>query len=389
MPVCPFTHQYRPVWTGKLLGVLPALSIAGPAIAQPATPGEADSELRPLGELRPTLEEFGIEFELGLTSVFQLASESQGERDSLASYSYDFAGQWTLIDDATGTGAVGWLVEGGRPLFSDRDSDLGADVGSALGINDDLDNTDIDLTEFWWTHELLDGSLALTLGKIDQTAFFDGNAIANDETAAFLATPLVNSSGVAFPDNGLGFNATFTPSDLFYISGGLVDSDPEGERVFSSFNGNELFGAIEIGFTPVIDGLGQGNYRVLGWTTQLADGTSGSGFSFSLDQEIGGGLVPFARYSQGDEDVLDFEEFISGGIGMQGLGGREDDLLGVGFAWGDAVGGGEETLFEAFYNIAVNEFLTVTPHVQYIYNPLGNPTEDDATVVGFRLQATY
>jgi hypothetical protein len=161
-------------------------------------------------------EQWNFELELGYTLIYQYASDVIDPSDDLLSGSYDIAGLWTAFDDDDGKwgrGQLGLLVEGGQIISHNDDEDLSANIGSALGVNDDLDNTDIAVTELWWSHAWADEQVVLTLGKIDQTVFFDTNRIANDQTTQFLATPLVNNPSVAFPDNGLGVNLTLWPTE--------------------------------------------------------------------------------------------------------------------------------------------------------------------------------
>ena len=61
-------------------------ALQNPAAAQAdagsgqATPAQG---LRPLSELRGTLEEFGLSYQLGLTGLIQSASETAADRDTL------------------------------------------------------------------------------------------------------------------------------------------------------------------------------------------------------------------------------------------------------------------------------------------------------------------
>ena len=365
--------------------------LQSPAVAQAdggSDQAAAAQGLRPLSELRGALEDFGLSYQLGLTGVIQSASDTAGDRDTLASYSFDFSGAWTLVDNDDTAGGFGWLVEGGRPLGSDRDSDLSGDEGVGQGLNDDLDNTDVALTELWWSQTFADETLVVTFGRLDQTVYFDANEVANDETSGFLATPLVNSVGVAFPENGLGVNVTWTPaSGEHYVSAGLANANADGgESTFDDLGGGDFFAGLELGWTPTFNGELAGNYRLLGWSSRAQGGPDGQGISLSADQQVGGGVTAFGRYSVGDQEVLDFDRAASGGLGLAGLNGRDDDLLAVAVAWARAAdGSGEETLTELFYRYTVNDNVSVTPHLQWVDSLAG----DEAVVVGLRIQANY
>jgi carbohydrate-selective porin OprB len=47
-----------------------------------------------------------------------------------------------------------------------------------------------------------------------------------------------------------------------------------------------------------------------------------------------------------------------------------------------------ETIFEAYYNIAVKPWLKITPDVQYIMNPADAPS-NNAVVIGVRMQIVF
>ncbi|MFA5357012.1 MAG: hypothetical protein WC301_06420, partial [Candidatus Omnitrophota bacterium] len=81
---------------------------------------------------------------------------------------------------------------------------LHLEAGTGEGLNDDLTlyssvNRDADndnnvrVSELWYEQALCKDKAALTLGKLDPTAYFDNNEAANDETAQFLGSIFRNS----------------------------------------------------------------------------------------------------------------------------------------------------------------------------------------------------
>jgi len=370
--------------------------LAQAAAQAPAADDDAPRGPRPaqqLADMRDTLQdEQGLTFELGYTLIYQHATDTIMPSDGLLTGSYDFAGRWTLLEDTPlGAGTLGWLVEGGQILSHNDDEDLSANVGSALGVNDDLDDQSIAVTELWWQQQLADESITLTLGKIDQTVYFDANRIANDETTQFLASPLVNNSAVPFPDNGLGANLRVQPSDDFYITAGFGDGNADArETGFNTFDGSALFAASEVGFIANRKGPGEGRYRALLWRNET-DTDTGYGFAVSIDQSLGKGIVPFLRYGIGDDDVTDFEQLVSVGVGVESPFNREGDLFAVGYVWSEPSDAmlDNESLVELFYRAQLTEHVAVTPDVQVIFEP-GDPAADGVTaVLGVRVQATF
>ena len=62
----------------------------------------------------------------------------------------------------------------------------------------------LNLREAWIRTEIFDQKLALVAGRLDLTAFFDRNAVANDETSQFLSDALVNNPMLGLSSNGAG-----------------------------------------------------------------------------------------------------------------------------------------------------------------------------------------
>src|SRR5690606_10004674 len=94
----------------------------------------------------------------------------------------------------------------------------------------------------------------------------------------------------------------------------------------------------EAGFTPHIEGLGRGRYRVLLWHMDARDARgldlpSDRGFSIILDQELGESLQVFARYGYADEAVTNIRSSVEAGVGVRGLLGSPDNMTGLAFAY--------------------------------------------------------
>jgi carbohydrate-selective porin OprB len=248
--------------------------LAGHASADDGDSSLIDDPLRPIVEpyrrVQAAAGEVGLEFELGYTMVFQQATDVLDPSSGLLSGSYDFTGFWTLLDDqAFGVGGVGWALEGGQIITHNRDEDLSGNIGSLLGVNDDLDSESVYLSELFWTHWFDDGRLTLSAGKINQTGTLDTNAGANDETAQFLATPLVNNVAVALPDNGAGVNVHWRCHEHLSLTGGIGNSEADAlETTFNNLEADALFYALELGLHVAPNDL-EGNYRVLLWYTDI------------------------------------------------------------------------------------------------------------------------
>ena len=353
------------------LSALVASSAAGQS-ADSTSPG------LPLDPLRQRLAPAGFTFELGVTTVWQIASDSaDSDRNNLATVSYDFAGRWILVDDEHwGVGGPGYRIEGGRPLLASQFEDLTTDIGSGFGLNDDLLDNPAIVSELWWEQSFLDGAIVATLGKIDQTNYFDANRAANDEATQFLASPLVNNPAVAFPDPGLGANLTVTPNDALVLALGLGDASAQADETgFNTVDQGNWFAAGEIGLTPHFDHLGDGAYRLLLWTTNTEDGESGQGIAVSCDQEVGdaGGFVRPIRHRRRRGGRVRAVRLRRRRLVRAGT-----NALGFAAAWGRPSDptSREQTQLEVFHRVEICPCLVITPDLQLLLHPTDNPARD-------------
>jgi porin len=276
---------------------------------------------------------------------------------------------------------------------------------------------------------MLDEDLILRVGKIDLTGgfrcrgclvAFDASAFANDETSQFLNGALVNNPTIPFPDYGLGVAAFYNPGDSGYISGAVADAQADGRTTgFSTtFHGEDYFFYIlETGLTCELasaNGPLVGAYRFGLWNDPQPKAHSDAsknyrddvGFYTSCDQmlfkennlpEDLQGLGAFFRYGHAPSKTNDITNFFSAGFQYQGLfEGRDDDVLGAGFARGNFSNRAaatypedSETALEVYYNAQITPWLNISPSIQYISNPGGSGTASDAVVIGLRAQMLF
>ena len=250
---------------------------------------------------------------------------------------------------------------------------------------------------------------------------FDGSAFANDETAQFLNGALVNNPTIPFPDKGLGLVLYYNPIQWWYLGAGVADAEADArESGFNTaFHGESYFFYVyETGITPQLDssnGPLQGAYRIGLWNDPQPKGNADAaenrsddvGYYLSFDQmlakenddpEDGQGIGVFTRYGYADALRNDITNFFSLGFQYQGLlDGRDDDVLGVGFAQGcisneadTTYAATHERVLEVYYNVQVTPWLNISPSLQYVGNPkAGETLAKDALVFGIRAQTTF
>jgi hypothetical protein len=270
------------------------------------------------------------------------------------------------------------------------------------GVNDDAGDTGsfLELTEAWYEQRLFGERLAITVGKLDLSNYFDTSEYASDETAQFLSSGFVGNIAIDFPDNGPGIRLSASPSDYVSLGIGVQEGDADWEDITE-----HPFAIAEVDL-HIVPG---GHYSMYGWLNgtdhvEFMDPASvdksGWGAGLSMDQAILDWLGVFGRVGYRDGSVYEFDLAWSVGLGVSGgPWGRESDTFGVG--WGMAhlssdykasglapVNTGDEGHLEAYYRIYVNEHLELTPNIQLITNALGDRDFGEAVAIALRAQVS-
>lgn len=360
---------------------------------------EHDSSFKELENIKDVLS--GFEISLGATSVIQGTignDDNIGHDDTDATYSIDIE-----ITSQIGNNGTALLhIEGGEG------NGLYDELSGFNGYNADAmdDDADLQISEVWYEHSFKDGMIVSTFGKMDVTRWFDANEAANDECSQFLADVFVNNIAVEFPDYAYGSRIALTLSEIFDLSFAALDADSDFEDIF-----DENFLIAELGIRPKINNL-QGNYRIYGWhnsgdKTEIDDPSkmreNGYGFGISMDQTITQAVTAFARIGWQDANVYEVEYAWSLGLQLAGgLWGRDDDVFGIAYARsvtgedyrdnlrnsGMRTSAAEDTI-EAYYNIKLNDNISISPDIQFANNMAGEENTDAVWILGVRAQLDF
>ncbi|MHC4595721.1 MAG: carbohydrate porin [Planctomycetota bacterium] len=370
--------------------------------------------------LNDALADKGIELELGLTQIYQQnvrGGISKHRRSGRFSGSYDMELSADLQQMlGLESGALFLHLEGGWPDTEGIDE---VSVGSAFGVNvDAIGNRSVDVKQLFYEGPIFGSNLTLMIGKIDFTGVFDSSAYADDECTQFLNAAFVDDPTIPFPQYSLGAALTYDLTDSWYLMGGIADAQADGRETGfrTTFHDEDYFFYIfETGVTSQLSsarGPLQGAYRAGLWydprdKEKFSDSKirrDDTGFYLSCDQMLyresgkdDQGLGLFGRYGWASSKVNEVTNFWSAGFQYQGLlEGRNDDVLGFGFAQGifsdkasSTYTDDYENAFELYYNVLVTPWLNISPSIQYIANPGGDRTASDAVVLGVRAQIRF
>jgi porin len=377
-----------------------------------------------------TLAQSGIETVVSATQIYQ-----QNTKGGLSTHrrAGRYAGSYDAEIEADFEKLCG--LEGGRLYLHTEGSWSKSGgindpaVGGIFNVNEDGEpRRAANITELWYEQNFAAQEIRLRFGKLDLTCgfehhnypvSFDCSSYANDETTQFLNGALVNNPTIPFPENGLGTVLHYSPDILWYASAAFADADADARETGfrTTFCGEDNFFYIaETGITPVFNSL-SGAYRIGFWydprpkaNTEIEEAGKSYrddvGFYVTCDQmmlkensEQGDdqGLGAFFRYGNADSKRNDVTDFFSFGFQYQGLfEGRDDDVLGFGFAHGTFSDQASatftedyESAYEIYYSAQLTKWLTVSPDFQYVTNPGGNESVPNAVVLGVRLQMTF
>jgi uncharacterized coiled-coil protein SlyX len=303
--------------------------------------------------------------------------------------------------------------------------------GQGNGLEDNLilysnvnrdtdDHSDIRPTEVWYEQGLFKDKAVVTFGKLDPTAYFDTNEVANQETTQFLGRIFRNSPAIEFPDNTAGIRFAYQPKEWIELGYGMFNGNSgTWDKMFDN-----LFNVGQATFKTNFFNL-PGNYRFYGWNSNVyhtkwldseKQKEGAYGFGLSFDQKLNDIVTAFLRYGWQDPKVynpnltttagcLPYSLAQSWSTGLQVGGkpwGREKDVLA--FAVGQVIPSNDykkenttrlaktEGHLEAYYKIYVNDHLAISPDFQYIWNPFGKDIADDTAPVfvgGMRAQVDF
>jgi len=343
-----------------------------------------------------TKEKLGLEFGMAYTAAYQQASD--GDVGHGAVGDGDVFARWRLLgEEKSGwRGLLGVNAEGRHDFGAFAPADLAPSFGSLWGTVNNFGVQEFALVQAWWEQHLFDDAVVVTAGKLDATNYYDLHRYQNDATA-FMSKAFASNPTRGHPSNGLGATAKVKIPGNFHLQAGFQDAN--GVKVQSGFHTigeQEWFTAAEFGWTPTFERLGKGAYRLTAWhidEREDAGAPSDQGLALSTEQEIGGGFVPFLRAAMADGHVKGIERFAAGGLGLEGVLGRKEDLTGIGVSWGEPEDDVRRNQWggEVFHRFQLSPDVQLTIGYQYIRSP-SDPTVDGSDPVGvfeFRIRISF
>ncbi len=213
---------------------------------------------------------------------------------------------------------------------------------------------------------------------------------------SFVSRHFSANPAVPFPGHGPVVGASLRPNDQFYITGGASNASSNTRTAgFDSLTAHwELFTFVEAGYTPVIDGLGDGRYAVGMWhIDSRAEGghPSDRGLTLVADQRLTESAQVFGRYAYSDGRTTNVRQMVQAGVGVHGLFGHDEDLTGlaVSFARPRVGTSRNEKVIEIFHRIQATRHSQFSLGAQLIIDPGNAPRESAMGMFYARLRTSF
>jgi len=302
-------------------------------------------------------------------------------------FNFKIGDNTTAVIDLSATGGDG--LDPAIPSFGGLNGVAGSTGDRAL------------FRQAWVEQSLFDDHLIATIGKIDLANYFDSNNVANDENSQFLSGAFVNAHALSMAKKGPGARLQLKLADPLVLGIGYGSGDASGAEII-----DHGFGIAELDYKVKLHEL-EGNYRVYGAVDGALPDKDDTGavkpdsikqkqknaynFGISIDQQVTDKLTLFGRFAQRERSVYLTSTSWSAGLQYTGLiPGRGDDV--TAFAYGQISGRGmqeQEKQFECYYKIKAQEKVTISPIVQYLITPQGDPARSNVVVLGLRSQVNF
>ena len=254
------------------------------------------------------------------------------------------------------------------------------------------------LVQLWWQQTFANEALTYRIGKVDQTDFFDVGSLKSADLF-FSNFAFSENPALANPDPGWGGAVHLDLDKGWYLITAVGDANARRTSIAANdfYDKNDYFTAAEFGLTPMLAGLGQGYYQFTVWHTDGSDNgnepnqSSGKGVSLRFEQEIGEDILPFVSYARASGSATDVRQLVTAGIGLTGIVGNRDDIVGIAVAWGQPKDRSLRNQYvpEVFYRVQLTDYIQVTPDLQLITKPSRNRDNDMIGVLGLRMRIIF
>ncbi|WP_422054712.1 carbohydrate porin [Shimia sp.] len=331
------------------------------------------------------LAESGFKFNFDYLALGQWSNMDVVE-DSAAGGMFRFYGNWA----ATENGSLTFKLEHRHAYTDVAPQNLGFAAGATFMPGTAFNDNGTLLTNLFWTQRAVEGGWSFQAGQIDVTDFLDIYGAVSPYSAfqnlSFNTNPTINA-----PNPGLGLAGGVWLGDTVYAVGSVADANAApSDPGFDVFDHGKLFKSLELGVTSARDRIYFDNVHLTLWHIDGDASKSRAedyGASFSAAWFVDNKWLPFLRAGVADQGTGLYKRSLSTGLAYYG---RNTDAAGVGLNWAESATS-TQTQFtaELFYRFSLSSGLQITPSIQVIDSPLGNPGLGTVTVLGLRTRLVF
>jgi porin len=337
----------------------------------------------------------GLRLRLAYTTVFQQATGGSGDRTRMSG-DLDLMSSWTLLGRGTpNTGTLFASAEYRHQIGWEAPNSLRDDLGTLQRTTGGFDDRGWVVRDLYWVQRLLNDRLRLAVGRSDVSDFVGSHRL-QGINGSFSNRAFSADSTTAYPGGHvMAAGASIRPAPWFYATGGIANG--YGRSTISDLpflEEGKFFSFGEVGFTPMIDGLGAGRYAVLFWhmdERELINSPDDWGFTVILEQSLTDRLHVFARHGRADDGfITGLKRSAQGGLGYTGLLGSPDDLTAIAFGVTEpARDGSDEKVVEAFHRFQLSAHTQFSVGCQVIFDPTNAPDDDALGVLTCRFRVAF
>ncbi len=350
---------------------------------------------------RRVKEERGVAFGTSLYLLYQKASDSlPGQEDDALGHIFRYQGKWTVFQRDNGNlGQLAWRLESRSQVGGFQ---APGSLGGATGILALVpgfaynEKFEFDVPVLSWIQHFANGRAGFDVGRLAFDVYLDAFPFQTLSKGSLNRSTIYNPT---LPTTGLGAIGGVVKgfvTDNIWLGAQMYDANAvNGEFDPDTVTEGEWIRAVEIGYTPSFAQRGTNRVQFTYWEKDArtkAGTPEGSGWALSAASKLNDNLFPFFRYGHSDGGGgVAAEDAVSAGVEItQGF----DEICTIALGWANpsskTFGSGldDETLIETSYKFQLARNFSLTPNLQLVFNPAGNPGESSIWIFGLKMMLT-
>ncbi len=350
---------------------------------------------------RRVKEERGVAFGTSLYLLYQKASDSlPGEEDDALGHIFRYQGKWTVFQRDNGNkGQLVWRLESRSQVGGFQ---APGSLGGATGIKALVpgfaynEKFEFDIPVLSWIQYFANGRAGFDVGRLAFDVYLDAFPFQTLSKGSMNRSSIYNPT---LPTTGLGALGGVVKgfvTDNIWLGAQMYDANAvNGEFSPDTVEAGEWIRAVEIGYTPSFAQRGTNRVQFTYWEKDArtkAGTPKGSGWALSAASKLNDYMFPFFRYGHSDGGGgVAAKDAVSAGVQLTQ---DFDEIWTIAVGWANpssktfGPGLDDETLIETSYKFQLAKNFSLTPNLQLVFNPAGNPGESSIWIFGFRVMLT-